>query len=79
MTPDAKNLNADPAYLRDLVARSGLSRRHISRLLGLTWNGFYNYLRDEADPVYRPAPYTVQFALECLVSDSLSNIEIKGD
>ena len=66
MKPDAKNHNPDPYYLRMLVDRAGVSRREAARLLGLSWNGFRNYLRDPTEPLYRTADYRVQFALECL-------------
>ena len=69
MTPDSRRHNPDPEYLRGLVARAGLSLRAAAQLLGLSANGFFNYVRNADDPLYRPAPYTVQFALECLASD----------
>ncbi|SDK41238.1 hypothetical protein SAMN05216189_103747 [Pseudomonas delhiensis] len=64
--PDASNHNPNPRYLRGLVERSGKSQRQAAELLGLSWEGFRNYLRDESHPLHRSAPYTVQFALECL-------------
>ena len=64
--PDSKMHNPDPVYLRSLVESTGLSLRETARRIGLSWNGFSNYLRDENEPLYRRAPYTVQFALECL-------------
>lgn len=36
----------------------------------MTWPGFRNYLRDVDHKLYRVAPYTVQFALECLAHES---------
>nr|WP_260412806.1 hypothetical protein [Pseudomonas cichorii] len=69
MKPDAKHHNPDPSYLRSLIDKAGVSRREASRLLGLSWPGFRNYLRDESEPLYRKADYRVQFALECLAAD----------
>lgn len=69
MKPDARLYNPSPLYLRSLVKKSGVSQREASRTLGLSWNGFHNYLRDETDALYRPANYCVQFALECMASD----------
>lgn len=74
MTPDAKKHNPDPRYLRSLIERTGISQRHTAELLGMSWTGFRNYLRDEGDPLYRVADYRVQFALECLAEHS-SKIE----
>jgi len=70
MKPNASNHNPSPRYLRSLIAESGLSMRKTSDLIGMSWTGFRNYLRDEADPLFRSAPYTVQFALECLAVNS---------
>lgn len=66
MKPDASKHNPDPRYLRRLLSEAGVSRSEAARLLGMSRNGFNNYLRDEAEPLYRPAAYLVQFALECL-------------
>jgi len=67
--PDASQHNPDPLYLRELIKRSGMSQRQAGERLGLSWSGFRNYLRAEDDKLYRTAPYTVQFALECLAED----------
>ena len=73
MKPSAANHNPNPRYLRNLIAESGLSMRKTSDLIGMSWTGFRNYLRDEADPLFRSAPYTVQFALECLAANSAAS------
>lgn len=70
--PDASDHNPDPHYLRGLVEQSGVSQRQAAELLGLSWEGFRNYLRDTNHRLYRTAPYTVQFALECLATDACS-------
>lgn len=69
MKPDAVQYHPDPRYLRELLKQAELSRSKAARLLGLTRNGLSNYLRDETDPLYRPASYPVQFALECLADN----------
>lgn len=66
MKPDASDRNPSPLYLRGLLDQAGVSQRGAAELLGMSWTGFRNYLRDESDPLYRVAPYQVQFALECL-------------
>ena len=72
MKPDAQFHNPDPYYLRSLIEQAGVSRREAARLLGLSWTGFRNYLRDRSEPLYRTADYRVQFALECLAADASS-------
>jgi hypothetical protein len=66
MKPDASKHNPDPHYLLELIKQSGVSRRQAAELVGMTWEGFRNYLRDKSHRLYRTVPYTVQFALECL-------------
>jgi len=66
MKPDSTKYNPDPSYLCQLVVRSGVSRREAAKILGMSWSGFRNYLRDQSHPLYRRADYRVQFALECL-------------
>lgn len=68
MKPDASHHNPDPRYLRGLVERSSLSQRRIAELLGITDRAMRYYLSDEVSATFRPAPYPVQFALECLAS-----------
>ncbi|MFA0921424.1 hypothetical protein ACDH55_24695 [Pseudomonas tremae] len=70
MRPNALLHNPSSAYLRGLIDTAGVSHREAARMLGLSWNGFHNYLRNESDPLYRPANYCVQFALECLACES---------
>ena len=70
MRPDPENYNPSPEYIRALVDKAGISRREASRLVRMTWPGFRNYLRDVDHKLYRVAPYTVQFALECLAHES---------
>lgn len=66
MIPDATQYNPDPAYLRELIARSGLSQRQAAFRIGIGERSMRQYLatsgRQDA------APYCVQFALEALAS-----------
>lgn len=65
MTPDATKHDPRPEYLRSLVQRSGLSQRECARRLGISERVMRYYLSDVAAD-HRPAPYPIQFALECL-------------
>lgn len=61
--PDVALHNPDPNYVRDLIARAGLSQRGAARLLG----------EDERSMRYwcsgdRTIPYVVQFCLEVLAT-----------
>lgn len=64
--PDASLHNPDPEYLRQLLDAAGLSQRNAAKLIGMTYEGFRNYLRPIDHPLYREAPYSVQFVLEAL-------------
>lgn len=64
--PDATRHKPSPVYLRELLAKAGISQRKAAELLGMSAAGLQNYIRDPADPKYRPAPYVVQYALEAL-------------
>lgn len=76
--PDSSTHNPDPLYLRSLIEQAGVSQRQAAELLGMSWTGFRNYLRDESDPLYRTASYCVQFALECLAIDSMAHARDKA-
>lgn len=69
MRPDASKHNPNPLYLRVLIERAGISQRRAAELIGMSWTGFRNYLREPGDKLYRVADYRVQFALECLALD----------
>lgn len=69
MKPDASFHNPDPRYLRGLLERSGISQRRAAELIGITDRAMRYHLSDEASASFRPAPYAVQFALECLAAD----------
>lgn len=67
--PNAASHNPDPAYLRGLLDAAGLSQRKAAELLGITDRAMRYYLSDEASKTFRPAPYPIQFALECLAAE----------
>lgn len=63
MTPDATRYNPDPGYLRDLIAKSGLSQLAAARRIGVEGRTLRYWL---ADPQRQKPPYSAVFALECL-------------
>lgn len=68
MKPDSSYHNPDPLYLRGLIKRAGLTQGKAAELIGITDRAMRYYLSDETNESYRPAPYPVQYALECLAS-----------
>lgn len=73
MKPDASLHNPDPRYLRGLLDAAGITQRQGAQLLGISDRVMRYYLSDEASESYRAAPYTVQFALECLADVTASS------
>ena len=69
MKPNIKHHNPDPAYLRVLLEQAGLSQRKAAHLLGVSERMMRYYLVHSDNPNYRPMPYTVQFAIECLAKN----------
>lgn len=69
MKPHIDNHNPDPTYIRALLEKAGLSQRKTAHILGLSERVMRYYLVSTDDPNYRPMPYTVQFAIECLAND----------
>lgn len=69
MKPDASKHNPDPAYLRGLLSRAGLSQRAAAERIGVSERMMRYYLAPTGAD-HRPAPYTVQFALEAMASVS---------
>lgn len=65
MTPDATRHNPDPQYLRQLLQASGLDQVQAAARLGITDRTLRYYLSEVGSAGYRPAPYLVQFGLEC--------------
>lgn len=64
--PDFAKHNPDPAYVRKLLDRAGLSQREAARILGVTDRAMRFWCSDDKDAP--DIPYTVQFALECLAA-----------
>lgn len=62
MKPDFNLHNSDPKYLRSLIEGAGISQRQAAVSIGIAPRTIRNYLSG-----HRPIPYTVQFAIECLV------------
>ena len=62
MKPNAEEHNPDPAYFRSLVGSTGLTQKDLAVLLGCSARALRMWISGN-----RPYPYTVQFALECLV------------
>lgn len=69
MNPNASNHNPDPRYLRGLLDRAGITQRRAAQMLGITDRAMRYYLSDESSATHRHAPYTVQFAMECLAGE----------
>lgn len=69
MKPDSSQYNPDPAYLRELIAKSGLSQRKAADQLGITDRVMRKYLADRSASSATDAPYVVQFCLECLAKE----------
>ena len=63
MRPDATKHNPDPAYLRQLLRRSGLSQREAAEMIGLPLRTLENFLSARGKA---RADYRTQFALEVL-------------
>ncbi len=70
MILDASRHNPDPVYLRELVARAGMSQRACARQIGISERAMRKYLALPAPET--PAPYPVQFALEALAEKNQS-------
>ncbi|WP_427551939.1 helix-turn-helix domain-containing protein (plasmid) [Methylomonas sp. MS20] len=66
MTPNAETHNPDPVYLRELIARAGLTQRKTAELIGISDRMIRKYLANRESASALEAPYTVQFCLECL-------------
>ena len=75
MTPDATRHNPDPAYLRGLLTRAGLSQNAAARRIGISTRMMRYYLA--TGETGRTAPYLMQFALEALarVRSSERNVQ----
>ena len=72
MRPDAKKHNPDPLYLRELIARTGMSQRQCAAQIGISDRNMRAHLSIAGK--LAPAPYLVQFALESLADDCQRNV-----
>jgi transcriptional regulator with XRE-family HTH domain len=59
-------------YLRELIERSGLSQRECARRIGVGERTMREHLAIQGK--IAPAPYAIQFCLECLAGDEKSEI-----
>lgn len=64
MKPDASRHNPDPEYLREVIARTGLSQRECARIIGVNERQMRMYLASTGRR--ETAPYPVQYTLEML-------------
>ena len=64
--PDAALHNPDPTYVRELLARAGVSQRDAARRVGVSERSMRGYVAEAGTPTAQPIPYPVQYALECL-------------
>ena len=62
MKPNAKQYDPRPEYLAELVKSTGMTRAALANRLGYDERTLRKWLNGE-----RQFPYSVQFALECLV------------
>lgn len=69
-TPDATQHNPAPAYIRALLERAGISQTDAAARLGITNRTMRRYVADVHTGSHSPAPYIVQFALECLAESA---------
>ena len=68
--PDASTHNPSPHYLRGVLDQAGISQRDAALALGVSDRVLRYYMSDASSPTYRPAPYVVQFAIECLAGEN---------
>lgn len=61
MKPNPQTYNPNPDYLRELIARAGVSQREAARRIGVTERAMRFWLTGRPE-----IPYTAQFALESL-------------
>lgn len=68
MKPDARlYYRTEPAYLRELIERAGISQREAARRLGVSDRSIRYYLSGQ-----EAIPYPSQFCLEALARDPVS-------
>ncbi len=69
MNFDPKNHNPDPAYLRGLIEKIGLSQHKIAVLLDIEPRTLRKYIANRAANNVLDCPYTVQFCLQWLAEN----------
>ncbi len=62
MIPDASTYDPRPEYLAELIVSTGKTQPQLAAILGHDERTIRRWLKGE-----RRFPYTLQFALECLV------------
>jgi transcriptional regulator with XRE-family HTH domain len=62
MRPDASTYDPRPEYLAELIDSTGLTQAAVAKRIGVDERTIRRWLSGE-----RQFPYTVQFAVECLV------------
>lgn len=65
MKPDAIEHNPDPAYIRQLVLATGMSKEQVAARIGISLRSLDYYMSDRK---LRIAPYAVQYCLEQLIN-----------
>lgn len=70
MTPDSSKYNPDPAYLKSLIAKAGISQREAARRLGVNERLFRMYIADRSSKSAQNCTYAVQFCLEVMAKIS---------
>lgn len=75
MKPDSNQHNPDPAYLRRLLERAGITQRAAAQQIGISDRVMRYYLMSEDSESFRPAPYPVQYALEQIANCTPSQHE----
>jgi DNA-binding transcriptional regulator YiaG len=64
MKPDPSKHNPDPNYVRELLAKAGISQREAARRLGVQDRTVRHWCAGTAK-----IPYTAQYTLECLAKE----------
>lgn len=62
--------NPDPAYLRMLIDRTGLSQREAARRIGISDRVMRQYLANRSRKTALKMPYPIQYALELLAESA---------
>lgn len=69
--PDSVHHDADPDYLRGLLAIAGLTQRRAAQSAGVSERMMRYYLERKGDGSHQVPPYSVQYALEMLARQAL--------